>query len=118
MFNQHHRLGNTMDKIALTILFFLFLSKSVFGDNDDCLPALCSPTGPQVRFPFRIRDQQPSACGFPGFDLSCNEQNKTILHLTPIRSYIVNKISYSAQVCCLISKLSYVVCIGAHNFLS
>ncbi|PWA63277.1 hypothetical protein CTI12_AA355010 [Artemisia annua] len=88
-----------MDKIALTILFFLSLSKSISGDTiDDCRPALCSPTGPQVRFPFRIRDRQPSACGFPGFDLSCNEQNKTILHLTSTRSYMVNKISYGAQI--------------------
>ncbi|GJY60207.1 putative RING-H2 finger protein ATL21A [Tanacetum coccineum] len=89
-----------MDKTALTFLFFLFLlSKYISGDtNDDCRPTLCSPTGPQVRFPFRIRDRQPSACGFPGFDLSCNEQNKTILHLTSSRSYTVNKISYGAQI--------------------
>nr|GEX50826.1 putative RING-H2 finger protein ATL21A [Tanacetum cinerariifolium] len=81
------------------LLFLFLLSNSISGDtNDDCRPALCSPTGPQVRFPFRIRDRQPSACGFPGFDLSCNEQNKTILHLTSSRSYIVNKISYGTQI--------------------
>ncbi|PWA49712.1 Zinc finger, RING/FYVE/PHD-type [Artemisia annua] len=63
-----------------------------------CNPAFCSLTGPQVRFPFRIVDRQPSQCGFPGFDLSCNEKNQTILKLPSFRSFIVRSISYAAQV--------------------
>ncbi|KVH95303.1 RING-H2 finger protein ATL20-like [Cynara cardunculus var. scolymus] len=86
-----------MEKITLPFFFYLLLSKSISG-ADDCRPASCSSTGPQVRFPFRIRGRQPSRCGFPGFDISCNKRNRTILHLTSSRSYIVNKISYTAQI--------------------
>ncbi|KAJ9549717.1 hypothetical protein OSB04_022260 [Centaurea solstitialis] len=85
-------------KITLPIFFFylLLLSISISG-ADDCRPASCTAAGPPVRFPFRLRGRQPSRCGFPGFDLSCNNQNRTILHLTPSRSYIVNRISYTSQ---------------------
>ncbi|KAI3710709.1 hypothetical protein L2E82_40498 [Cichorium intybus] len=86
-----------MEKITLLLFFYLFLFKFISG-ADDCVPASCSPTGPQVRFPFRIRGRQPSHCGFPGFDLSCNKRNRTILHLTSARSYIVNRISYAEQI--------------------
>nr|XP_043639904.1 putative RING-H2 finger protein ATL21A [Erigeron canadensis] len=90
-----------MDKITflLFFLYLLFLFKCISGTSDDCSPASCSPTGPQVRFPFRIRNQQPSHCGYPGFDISCNKQNQTILNLTSSNSsYLVNKISYSGQI--------------------
>ncbi|CAI9274520.1 unnamed protein product [Lactuca saligna] len=86
-----------MEKITLPLFFYLFLFKTISG-ADDCVPTSCSPTGPQVRFPFRIRGLQPSHCGFPGFDLSCSKRNRTILHLTSSRSYIVNRISYGAQI--------------------
>ncbi|KAL8201015.1 hypothetical protein R6Q57_012354 [Mikania cordata] len=86
-----------MEKITLRFLLCFFLFKSISGGND-CRPASCSPTGPQVRFPFRIRGRQPHHCGFPGFDLSCNKRNRTVLHLTSSRSYIVNKISYRKQI--------------------
>ncbi|KAI3812802.1 hypothetical protein L1987_17514 [Smallanthus sonchifolius] len=86
-----------MEKITVRLLFCLFLFKSISGTNE-CRPASCSPTGPQVRFPFRIRGLQPRHCGFPGFDLSCTKRNRTILHLTSSRSYIVNRISYGEQI--------------------
>ncbi|XP_076931123.1 putative RING-H2 finger protein ATL21A [Bidens hawaiensis] len=87
-----------MDKITLRLLFScFFLFKSIFATND-CRPASCSPTGPQVWFPFRIRGRQAPHCGFPGFDLSCTKRNRTILHLTSTRSYIVNRISYLEQI--------------------
>ena len=87
-------------KNLLLILFLLF--ESISG-KDVCSPAFCSLTGPQVRFPFRIVDRQPSQCGFPGFDLSCNEKNQTVLKLPSSRSFIVTSISYAAQVINLVS---------------
>ncbi|GJZ45125.1 zinc finger, RING/FYVE/PHD-type containing protein [Tanacetum coccineum] len=42
--------------------------------------------------------RQPSSCGFPGFDLSCNEKNQTILKLPSPQSSIVIFISYATQV--------------------
>ncbi|KAI3756375.1 hypothetical protein L1987_56195 [Smallanthus sonchifolius] len=81
---------------TLAFLFF-FLFKSISAD-DVCSPASCSPTGPQVRFPFRLRDRQPARCGFSGFDLSCNKKNQTVLKLPSSRSFIVKHISYASQV--------------------
>nr|GEZ79838.1 zinc finger, RING/FYVE/PHD-type [Tanacetum cinerariifolium] len=66
--------------------------------EDACSPAFCSFTGPEVRFPFSLVDRKPSSCGFPGFDLSCNEKNQTILKLPSSRSSIVVHISYDTQV--------------------
>lgn len=79
------------------ILIFFFLIKTVSG-NDDCNPTSCSPTGPQIRFPFRLRDRQPARCGFPGFDLTCNNKNQTLIQLASARSFVVKQISYALQV--------------------
>ncbi|KVH90007.1 RING-H2 finger protein ATL22-like [Cynara cardunculus var. scolymus] len=86
------------DHILPLIFFSFFLLKPISGADDDCWPASCGPTEPQVRFPFRIIGQQPSRCGFPGFHISCNKRNRTILRLQSSRSYIVTRISYVSQV--------------------
>ncbi|KAJ0594342.1 putative transcription factor C2H2 family [Helianthus annuus] len=83
--------------LAPSLFFFFIFFKSISG-TDDCTPASCTPTGPQVRFPFRLRHRQPDRCGFPGFDLSCNKKNQTVLHLPSSRSFIVKSISYALQV--------------------
>lgn len=82
----------------LLLIIFSILLKPIAGANDDCLSASCSPHEPEVRFPFRIVGQQPARCGFPGFDLSCDKQNRTIIRLSSSLSYIVNSISYISQV--------------------
>lgn len=84
--------------ILLLITFTFFVPKHIDSAKDDCLPAFCGPHEPEVRFPFRIIGRQPDRCGFPGFDLSCNKQNKTIIRLPSTHSYIVNAISYVSQV--------------------
>ncbi|KAI3687443.1 hypothetical protein L1987_81139 [Smallanthus sonchifolius] len=87
--------------LILQLFFFSFLLlKHISGadDDGDCRPASCSPTEPEIRFPFRITGRQPSSCGFPGFDLSCNKQNQTIIQLPSSRSYVVNRINYVSQV--------------------
>ncbi|XP_023770191.1 putative RING-H2 finger protein ATL21A [Lactuca sativa] len=86
------------EHILLLILSSFFLLKPIAGANDDCLPASCGPHQPEIRFPFHILGRQPARCGFPGFDLSCDEQNQTIIRLPSSRSYIVKRISYVSQV--------------------
>ncbi|XP_071686193.1 putative RING-H2 finger protein ATL21A [Rutidosis leptorrhynchoides] len=81
---------------TLPLFIFLFITKSASG-NDDCTPTFCSPTGPQIRFPFRLRDRQPARCGFPGFDLTCDSKNQTLIKLASARSYVVNQILYTSQ---------------------
>ncbi|GKE08529.1 putative RING-H2 finger protein ATL21A [Tanacetum coccineum] len=84
----------------LQLIFFSFLLKRISGAGEqDCSPASCGPTEPQVRFPFRIIGRQPPWCGFPGFDLSCDKHNKTVIRLpSSSHSYAVSRISYVSQV--------------------
>ncbi|WCJ41387.1 PR5-like receptor kinase [Euphorbia peplus] len=64
-----------------------------------CKSSTCGKTGPPVRFPFRITGKQPDHCGYPEpwFDLSCSENNQTILHLTPSWNLTLKNINYTSQ---------------------
>nr|GEX90169.1 putative RING-H2 finger protein ATL21A [Tanacetum cinerariifolium] len=85
---------------VLQLIFFSFLLKRISGAGEqDCSPASCGPTEPQVRFPFRIIGRQHPWCGFPGFDLSCDKHNHTVIRIpSSSRSYAVSRISYVSQV--------------------
>lgn len=85
-------------KHILLLIFSLFLLKPIADAKDNCPPASCGPNEPEIRFPFRILGRQSSQCGFSGFDILCDEQNKTTIQLPLSLTYIVNKISYLEQV--------------------
>ncbi|KAI3792617.1 hypothetical protein L2E82_06501 [Cichorium intybus] len=88
-----------MEKEHIFLLIFSFIVlKSIAGSHHECLPASCSSSEPEVRFPFRLLGHQPAQCGFPGFDLSCDQQNQTIIQLPSSLPYVVNRISYLEQV--------------------
>ncbi|KAJ0096201.1 hypothetical protein Patl1_15133 [Pistacia atlantica] len=89
--------------LVLSTVFFLLLpyleARNITSDgNSDqiayefCKPKFCSPEGPQIRFPFRLKAQS-NLCGLEGFELSCFE-NKTLLHLPFASDYYVHNISY------------------------
>ncbi|XP_076931077.1 RING-H2 finger protein ATL20-like [Bidens hawaiensis] len=87
--------------LILRLIFFsgvLLRSITAADDDDPCRPASCGRNEPQVRFPFHITGRQPPWCGFPGYGLSCNKQNRTIIRLSSSRSYTVNAINYVSQV--------------------
>ncbi|XP_020866877.1 RING-H2 finger protein ATL20 isoform X1 [Arabidopsis lyrata subsp. lyrata] len=48
----------------------------------------CGPLGVYIRFPF---------CGHPGFNLHCNNLNKTVLELPMSGTFLVDRIDYSKQ---------------------
>lgn len=82
-----------MDRILSLVLFFT-ISLDVAVSQDDCLVSTaCSHLGPPIRFPFRLKGQ-PDRCGYPGFELSCTEKNKTIIELPHSVSVLVKNISY------------------------
>ncbi|KAJ6959241.1 hypothetical protein NC653_037528 [Populus alba x Populus x berolinensis] len=78
----------------VTCLFFFFI---VFlaghGASLNCTGS-CGNPGPDIRFPFRIKDKQPDHCGYPGFDLSCSEDNSTVLKLPTGLSLHIKRIDY------------------------
>ncbi|KAE9456707.1 hypothetical protein C3L33_11396, partial [Rhododendron williamsianum] len=70
--------------IFLFLLFFFLLQAGVGAQADDrnrdyeCLPMRCGAKGPEIRFPFWLKDRQPESCGYgPGFALTCNPTNNT-----------------------------------------
>ncbi|KAE9445267.1 hypothetical protein C3L33_22835, partial [Rhododendron williamsianum] len=81
--------------IFFILFFLLHLSTSQL---DDCTSAPCSKHGPTIRFPFRLKDNQPPHCGFPGFDLSCSPNTAaTLLNLPYSVQVIVTNIDYKSQ---------------------
>ncbi|KAJ0095131.1 hypothetical protein Patl1_15173 [Pistacia atlantica] len=80
--------------LVLSIVLFLLSPYSGAENGDEfCPPTRCSPDGPEIRYPFRLKTQQ-LFCGHEGFELSCSN-NKTLLHLPSSRDYYVQGIYYS-----------------------
>ncbi|KAI8029483.1 RING-H2 finger protein ATL22 [Camellia lanceoleosa] len=93
--------------ILLILLLFLNLSArlgaSAAAGPDDCKPTRCYSDGPNMRYPFRLKDdqqqqqQQPDPCGYPGFYLSCDPENHTMLELPFSVKVAVKEIDYISQ---------------------
>ncbi|KAL5746528.1 hypothetical protein ACOSP7_027674 [Xanthoceras sorbifolium] len=86
-------------KALLFLVFFLlfFSSYSVAATiNKTCISAACGRGEPVIRFPFRLNNRQPQSCGYPGFTLSCDSTDQTVLEL-PSGKFIVQGIDYSTQ---------------------
>ncbi|PRQ32568.1 putative glycerophosphodiester phosphodiesterase, protein kinase RLK-Pelle-LRK10L-2 family [Rosa chinensis] len=92
--------------MLLTMSFFFWLLL-IFVDVDvvhgggvgleDCTETRCSNEGPAIRFPFRLKGRQPVHCGYPGFDLSCTNDNKTLLEIPSSSKLSVTGINYKSQ---------------------
>ncbi|PQQ16774.1 putative RING-H2 finger protein ATL21B [Prunus yedoensis var. nudiflora] len=83
---------------TLEIFTFFFFFPLVVPSTTTCGPSICPAGGPLVRFPFLLRDHQASSCGHPGFNLSCNNKNQTILTLpSSSGDFIVENIDYKYQ---------------------
>ncbi|KAK1389297.1 Non-specific serine/threonine protein kinase [Heracleum sosnowskyi] len=50
----------------------------VSAADHECRIRRCSHDGPEIRFPFWIKDKQPERCGYPGFQVFC-DRGKTLL---------------------------------------
>ncbi|CAL5364520.1 unnamed protein product [Camellia sinensis] len=87
----------------LILLLFLDLSAGLRAGaaatgHEDCTPTRCNSDGPKIRYPFRLKDdEQPEHCGYPGFDLSCDHQNHTMLELPFSVKVAVKEIDYISQ---------------------
>ncbi|XP_044488789.1 rust resistance kinase Lr10-like [Mangifera indica] len=79
--------------LVLSMILFLLPPYSGAENGDEfCPPKTCSPDGPEIRYPFRLKTQ-PLFCGDEGFELSCLN-DKTLLHLPFSGDYYVQKIVY------------------------
>ena len=83
--------------VGYSILLFsmvLLLLSSMGGchNQDGCGRHKCGRHGPSIRFPFRLKDKEPPHCGYPGFDLTCNN-NDTLFEIStvpvPIKFHVI-----------------------------
>ncbi|XP_058224239.1 putative RING-H2 finger protein ATL21A [Rhododendron vialii] len=79
--------------ISISFLFFTYTASSVII----CPSYSCDETGPVIQFPFRIKGFLPDRCGYPGYDLTCNNINQTILTLPYSGDLVVKEIDYDNQ---------------------
>ncbi|KAL8091306.1 RING-H2 finger protein ATL20-like [Apium graveolens] len=92
-------------------LFFIFSVTQTVVCVETCEPTSCG-TGPVVRFPFRL-DRQLERCGYPGFDLSCNNQSQVVINLPSVGNIVVYDIDYQLQTIylkpdfCLLNRTQY-----------
>lgn len=57
----------------------------------------CSPHGPAIKFPFWLPDKQPEHCGYPGFNLYCDNSSRTVLELPSSVKLFVKHIIYKSH---------------------
>ena len=78
-------------------LFFSHLTQIAFSSVDpkfqSCQPQSCG-NGPNITFPFYIRERKLDFCGFPRFDVFCGVNNYPILNLSN-NHYIIHEIFYN-----------------------
>jgi hypothetical protein len=82
-------------KKAICLFYFMFIAE--LGASLNCTGS-CGNRGLHIRFPFWIKDRQPEQCGYPGFDLSCNEKGDIVLELPAAVKLHIEKIDYENQV--------------------
>lgn len=83
------------------LLVMAFFKEAIGSDQKheyDCPDLSCGNDGPVIQFPFRIKNQSDQYCGYPGFELSCNEKNQTLLELPLSVQFSVKNIDYKSQV--------------------
>ncbi|GJZ13313.1 concanavalin A-like lectin/glucanase [Tanacetum coccineum] len=64
---------------------------------EDCAPRKSCGDGMNVSFPFYIRNLQPSYCGYPGFELDCNNNGSSLIIQISGNNYLVDRINYEGK---------------------
>lgn len=78
----------------LKVFFLLLFLLSIIRVTEPCQISMCGPKSIPIRFPFQ---QQGQNCGYPGFNLSCNGQSKTVITLPYSGEFFVRTIDYMMQ---------------------
>ena len=84
---------NYSSEMVACLFYFFIVFLAGHGASLNCTGS-CGNRGPDIRFPFRIKEKEPDHCGYPGFDLSCSEDNSTALNLPTGLSLLIERIDY------------------------
>ncbi|XP_050221750.1 rust resistance kinase Lr10-like [Mercurialis annua] len=92
---------STSCKMIITYIVFYLILTANCAENaagkTECFETSCSKDGPVIRFPFWLKDRQPSYCGYPGFGLSCSDNKQTFIELPVSVKMYVKDIDYISQ---------------------
>ncbi|KAK7275276.1 hypothetical protein RIF29_16387 [Crotalaria pallida] len=112
-------------QVLLLLHFVLFLlfdtcTGSVDPKFEACVPKTCG-NGQNITYPFYILDKQEPFCGYPGFDLTCDNNGFPIFPKHDNEKYVVEEIFYanhSLRVSILFSKPTSTECFPppVHSF--
>lgn len=81
--------------ILKVLLYLIF--PAVYALND-CPFSFCGNNSFLIRFPFQLEgEQSPYYCGYPGFNLICTNNKKTVLELPYSGEFYVRSINYLTQ---------------------
>ncbi|XP_058184730.1 LEAF RUST 10 DISEASE-RESISTANCE LOCUS RECEPTOR-LIKE PROTEIN KINASE-like 2.1 isoform X2 [Rhododendron vialii] len=79
-------------------IFIIFITTTSISSGDSnyeaCVPQNCG--NQTIRYPFWIKNKQEPFCGFPGFELNCQNNNYPILQ-TPNNNFTIQEILYRGQ---------------------
>ncbi|KAL5816777.1 hypothetical protein ACOSQ3_025155 [Xanthoceras sorbifolium] len=77
----------------------LFLPQIATSLENYCPLTICGDNRFPVKFPFKLKNRPTSysRCVYPGFDLSCNHLNQTIINLPDSGPFMVEYIDYMTQ---------------------
>jgi hypothetical protein len=83
--------------ILFIVTLFLLAKKASCTDPQflACNPKSCGDDQ-NISFPFHIQGVQPDYCGYPGFNISCNDKGKPVFNLSN-NEYIIDEIYYQNQ---------------------
>jgi hypothetical protein len=88
-------------QVFFSTFFIFFFLPHITSSAIICETSSCGGReNPLVNFPFRLNSKgmkTDKSCGYPGFDLSCNNQSQTILTLPYSGDVVVEHIDYYEQ---------------------
>jgi len=86
-------------QVFFSTFFIFFVLPHITSSAIICKTSSCGGReNPLVNFPFRLKGKKTDqSCGYPGFDLSCNNQSQTILNLPYSGDVVVEHIDYYEQ---------------------
>ncbi|KAH7835661.1 hypothetical protein Vadar_028507 [Vaccinium darrowii] len=94
---KHQSLSFLTPSLPLTIFIFFITTSSVSSVDrsyESCVPQNCG--NQTIRYPFWIKDKQEPYCGYPGFEINCQNNSYPILQ-TPQNNYTIQEIQYKNQ---------------------
>ncbi|CAL9000265.1 unnamed protein product [Prunus brigantina] len=81
----------------MNFLWWLAVVVVTVVGHEDCRETRCGLEGPAIRFPFRVKGRQPIHCGIRGFDLSCTDDNRTVLEMPSSPKLSIFEINYRSH---------------------